>query len=98
MSTAVRIRFVAYFSTPINGVKGALGTYLVSGAKTAVIDPGPTSQAEGVISRLGKLGLKNLDWVLATHIHLDHAGGSWLLLKEYPESILHCHPRRSAYG
>ena len=88
---------ITLIDAPINGVKGALGTYLVSGTKTAVIDPGPTSQAKGVISELGKLGVKNLDWVLATHIHLDHAGGSWLLLKEYPESILHCHPKGAAH-
>jgi len=88
---------ITLIDAPINGVKGALGTYLVSGTKTAVIDPGPTSQAKGVIIELGKLGVKNLDWVLATHIHLDHTGGSWLLLKEYPESILHCHPKGAAH-
>ncbi|MCW4012102.1 MAG: MBL fold metallo-hydrolase [Candidatus Bathyarchaeota archaeon] len=88
---------ITVIDAPINGKTGILGTYLVTGEKNAVIDPGPTSQTRGVIDEMRKLGVKNLDWVLATHIHLDHAGGSWLLLNEYPESMLYCHPKGVAH-
>jgi len=88
---------ITMIDAPINGRTGTLGTYLVSGTKNAVIDPGPTSQTKGVMDELRKLGVANLNWVLATHIHLDHAGGSWLLLNEHPESVLHCHPKGAAH-
>jgi glyoxylase-like metal-dependent hydrolase (beta-lactamase superfamily II) len=82
---------------PINGRTGALGTYLVSGEKTTVIDPGPTSQSKGVIEELRVLEVEHLDWILATHIHLDHTGGSWMLLEEYSNAVLHCHPKGSEH-
>ena len=88
---------ITMIDAPINGRTSALGTYLVSGERNAVIDPGPTSQTMGVIDELGKLGVENLDYILATHIHLDHVGGSWLLLNEYPESRLYCHPKGAAH-
>ncbi len=77
----------------ISGRNGALATYLVSGESCGVIDPGPTSQTIGVLETLRRLKVTRLEWILATHIHLDHAGGSWMLLNKYPEAMLHCHPK-----
>jgi glyoxylase-like metal-dependent hydrolase (beta-lactamase superfamily II) len=90
-------KYIKLIDAPMNGKRGTLGTYLVSGKKTAVIDPGPTSQTTGILKELKALNVKSLDWVLATHIHLDHTGGSWLLLKEYPEALLHCHPKGASH-
>lgn len=84
---------ITLIDAPFKGVTGTLGTYLVSGEEAAVIDPGPTTQTIGVLEELHKLDVKHLKAVLLSHIHLDHGGGSWKLLEEYPESILYCHPR-----
>lgn len=89
--------YITVIDAPLNGRTGTLGTYLVSGDRTAVIDPGPTSQTKGVIKELKALKVEPLDWILATHIHLDHTGGSWLLLEEYPDAVLHCHPKGSEH-
>jgi glyoxylase-like metal-dependent hydrolase (beta-lactamase superfamily II) len=35
----------------------------------------------------------NLDYVLLTHIHIDHAGGVGVLLRYFPEAQVICHPR-----
>ena len=67
---------IKLIDSPIKGVKGTLGTYLVSGEESVVIDPGPTSQTPGVLEALEKLKI-NLRAVALTHIHLDHGGGSW---------------------
>lgn len=83
---------ITVIDSPINGRTGALATYLIEGEQCAVIDPGPTSQTLGVLDTLLRLDVE-LEAVLATHIHLDHAGGSWVLLEEYPEAYLHCHPK-----
>jgi len=88
---------IKLIDSPINGVTGRLGTYLVSGEESVIIDPGPTTQTMGVIEALHELKVESLKAVLLTHIHLDHGGGSWRLLEEYPESYLYCHPRGAAH-
>jgi glyoxylase-like metal-dependent hydrolase (beta-lactamase superfamily II) len=35
--------------------------------------------------------VSKLDFVLATHIHLDHSGGAAELLEAYPSAKFHCH-------
>jgi glyoxylase-like metal-dependent hydrolase (beta-lactamase superfamily II) len=34
-----------------------------------------------------------VDWVIATHVHLDHAGGAGLLMQSLPNARLVVHPR-----
>ena len=74
-----------------------LGTYLIRGERSAVIDPGPAPLVPGVIEALEASGVTHLDYILLTHIHLDHAAGCWKLLEAYPEAIVHCHPRGAAH-
>jgi len=78
-----------------HGVRGVLGTYVVKGEKVMVIDPGPTASIPGVLEGLRRLGVDedSLVYVAPTHIHLDHAGGSWRLLELFPTAKLYVHPR-----
>jgi glyoxylase-like metal-dependent hydrolase (beta-lactamase superfamily II) len=65
----------------IPGIRGAQG-YLYDGPEgRAVIDPGYTGSAGAVIRFLGDRGLqpRDLDWVLVTHHHIDHAGTAFAL-------------------
>ena len=78
-------------------MRRVLGTYLIEGEKMAVIDPGPTNQTLGVIDALQIHGVKELDAVLLSHIHLDHGGGSWKMAETYPNSFVYCHPRGAAH-
>jgi len=57
-----------------------------------VVDPGPSSTILSLIQALHELGVKKLDYILLTHIHIDHAGGTGLLLKEFPDTKVNCHP------
>jgi glyoxylase-like metal-dependent hydrolase (beta-lactamase superfamily II) len=59
-----------------------LSTYLLKSEKSLIIDPGPTSAVQNVINGLKAEGVKQSDlyYVALSHIHLDHAGGSWKLL------------------
>src|SRR5437868_14821560 len=60
----------------IGGVRGA-HAYLYRGSEgTAVIDPGYTGSFRAVLAFLRAQGLDagDLDWVILTHHHIDHAG------------------------
>lgn len=59
---------------------------------TAVVDPGPLSTISVLVSGLREKGINRLDYILLTHIHIDHAGGTGELLKYFPMAQVICHP------
>jgi glyoxylase-like metal-dependent hydrolase (beta-lactamase superfamily II) len=66
---------------------------LESGGHRAIIDPGPESTYATLRERLQECGLSvaQLDAVLLTHIHLDHAGASGSLVRENPRLAVYVH-------
>lgn len=60
---------------------------------TFVVDPGPLSTMSHLLAELGRFGVDKLDYILLTHIHIDHAGGTGALVKEYPSARVICHPK-----
>jgi glyoxylase-like metal-dependent hydrolase (beta-lactamase superfamily II) len=80
-------------NSPYLGILDVLGTYLIDSEKNAIIDPGTSTQIPGVIKALKKNMVEKLDYILLTHIHLDHAGGLWKILEEYPAASVYLHPR-----
>ncbi|MDO8636284.1 MAG: MBL fold metallo-hydrolase, partial [Dehalococcoidia bacterium] len=52
-------------------------SYVVRGQKAALIETGPTNNAPLIEEGLGKmkLDLKELAYIIPTHIHIDHGGG-----------------------
>lgn len=59
---------------------------------TALIDPGPLSTIPVLVNGLRERGIVKLDYILLTHIHIDHAGGTGELLKYFPMAQVICHP------
>lgn len=88
---------ISMIDSPYHGRRRVLGTYLIRGEKSAVIDPGFAPLIPGVIEALEATGVTRLDYILLTHIHLDHAAGCWKLLEAYPDAIIHCHPRGAGH-
>ena len=74
---------------------GFINPYLIEGDKKAIIDIGPTKTVPGVLSTLAQTGVKpeEIDYLILTHIHLDHGGGSGLALKSLPNAKVVLHPR-----
>lgn len=58
---------------------------------TYLVDPGPLSTIPHLIVELQRLGVESLDYILLTHIHIDHAGGTGALLAAYPQAQVICH-------
>jgi glyoxylase-like metal-dependent hydrolase (beta-lactamase superfamily II) len=59
----------------------------------AIIDPGPESTLATLREQLRLHGLTvaDLDAILLTHIHLDHAGATGALVRENPELTVYVH-------
>jgi glyoxylase-like metal-dependent hydrolase (beta-lactamase superfamily II) len=77
--------------TKMHGLDGITATFLVQGEATALVETGPKTSVEQVLAGLGRAGIDSLDWIVVTHIHLDHAGGAGTLLKHFPEATVAVH-------
>ena len=72
-----------------------IATYLLLGAEPALVDPGPASTLPTVAAALATYGLELSDirHIILTHIHLDHAGASGLLMSHSPTARVYVHER-----
>ena len=59
---------------------------------TFLVDPGPLATLPHLLTELRRLGVKQLDYIFLTHIHIDHAGGCGALLAAFPDAQVICHP------
>lgn len=68
---------------------------LVSNGRAAFIDTGHNAAVPRLLAALEAVGLARdaVDWVIPTHVHLDHAGGVGLLLSHLPQAQVLSHPR-----
>jgi glyoxylase-like metal-dependent hydrolase (beta-lactamase superfamily II) len=64
-----------------------------SNGTTAIIDPGPQSTLNTLRSGLEARGINlgKIDFLLLTHIHLDHAGATGALVRENPALQIYVH-------
>ena len=67
--------------------------YLINEERKALIDPGPTTSANAVLEGIRKAGVRpeDIDYLIATHIHLDHAGGIGVLVRNMPRARVVVH-------
>lgn len=68
---------------------------VVEGDRAALVDTASNASLPRVLAALSAKGLSpaQVDWVLLTHVHLDHAGGAGLYLRHFPNARLTVHPR-----
>jgi len=68
---------------------------IVEGGRAAIIDTATRHAAPRVLAALDELGVDRdrVDWVVLTHVHLDHAGGAGALLEALPAARLAVHPK-----
>ncbi len=64
-----------------------------------LVDPGSARSHGRLVAGLQEVGLdpQDLRHVVATHAHLDHAGGAGQLMARATGATLHCHPRAAAH-
>ncbi len=68
---------------------------MVENGRAAFIDTGTNHALPRLLATLAALGLapEAVDYVIATHVHLDHAGGAGLLMQHLPGATLVVHPQ-----
>ncbi|MCO5762163.1 MAG: MBL fold metallo-hydrolase [Gammaproteobacteria bacterium] len=75
---------------------GLAACYLVrEGDRLAFIDTGTAHTTPHLLQFIAELGLTpdHVEWVIPTHVHLDHAGGTGDLMAACPEATLVIHPK-----
>lgn len=77
------------------GRKERTGIYIVKREKTAIIDTCTSKSVPHILAALDELHInkEDVDYVIVTHVHLDHAGGAGLLLQSLPNATLYVHPK-----
>ena len=68
---------------------------VVEAGRAAFIDTGTTHSVPRLLASLEAAGVPRdaVDWVIPTHVHLDHAGGAGALMAALPAARLLVHPR-----
>jgi glyoxylase-like metal-dependent hydrolase (beta-lactamase superfamily II) len=82
---------IEVIDTRMHGLPGITGAFLITDEQTALVETGPKSSVEIVLEGLRNAGVENLDWIIVTHIHLDHAGAAGTIANHYPEARVAVH-------
>ena len=68
-----------------------LACYLFDTPERVLIEVGPSSTLDHLVTSLEQLGIDDLAAIVVTHIHLDHAGGAGQLAARYPKAKIGVH-------
>ena len=81
------------FETPIPGLFYIPTVYLIHEEDGVMIEPGPSAAAPVIQEVMEYLGMKDIAWIMPTHIHMDHAGGAGMWAQRFPRAKVLIHPR-----
>ena len=82
----------------IEGFRKFISSWVLkSDSKAVVVDVGPSSTVEKLVESLNFLGIKDVEYVLLTHIHIDHAGGLGDFFQYFPNARVVVHEKGSKH-
>ena len=70
-----------------------IGAWVYKSKKTFLVDVGPAATVPVLLKSLESLGIRHLNAVLLTHIHIDHAGGAGDFAESFPDVPIICHEK-----
>jgi glyoxylase-like metal-dependent hydrolase (beta-lactamase superfamily II) len=78
----------------IPGFEGFFGSWFYRDNNLAfLVDLGPVNAGKKLISSLNSMGVDKIDYILLTHIHIDHAGPLADILEHFPMAKAICHEK-----
>ena len=83
---------IYHFETWLSVMTSPFTAYLIKESQGVVIEPGPAALAPRIQEAMKQLGMKDLAYIIPTHIHVDHAGGAGKLAQLYPRAKVLVHP------
>lgn len=83
--------FLIPLRLPRKGFNEFISAWLYRGRATCLIDVGPSACAPDLLLALQELNVSRLDYILLTHIHLDHAGAIGEIAESFPRTPIVCH-------
>lgn len=76
--------------------KGNAAVYILrDNDKAAIVETANNASLPHLLNAMKELGIKreDINYILLTHIHLDHAGGAGKYMQEFPNATVVVHPR-----
>ncbi|RFB19233.1 MBL fold metallo-hydrolase [Bacillus sp. HNG] len=77
------------------GRKARTGSYIIKEEKITIVETSASPSVPYILEGLKELNIhpNEVEYIIVTHIHLDHAGGAGLLLQHCPNAKVVVHPK-----
>lgn len=83
---------------PSLGYSKFISAWLYQGVEgNFLVDPGPACTVPALFDFLDQRGVDRLEWILLTHIHMDHSGGIGHVIERFPKAQVICHEKAVAH-
>lgn len=89
--------YLIQLPVPIAGFEGFVTAWVYTGGPVALIDVGPSSCKDSLLAALNDIGVRHLDWILLTHIHIDHSGAIGDIARVFPTTPVVCHRKAAEH-
>jgi len=83
---------IYHFEASLPVMTSPFTVYLIKETQGVLIEPGPASLVPLIQEAMKQLGMKELAYIIPTHIHVDHAGGAGKLAELFPRAKVLVHP------
>lgn len=86
---------ITAIDTRLERFEMAASYLMVENGRAAFVEAGTSRSTDGLLAALAQLdvAVEQVDLVIVTHVHLDHAGGAGHLMRHLPNARLVVHPR-----
>ena len=79
--------------TPVYGAYYPPVVYIIRESAAVLLEPGPSAAVPSIQEAMRYLGVRDLAYIIPTHVHMDHAGGAGMLGGLYPGARVLVHPK-----